>query len=143
MATFYSDAAPAIVSGQTTITLANYANNEFDYNTPDYIMHTSAITGKRTLVAKGTYTKIALDLLDITYALYASLKACRGTTVTFYPYGTANITIGQATYTAPSFSALVTEVRFFHLNQALFCDACHIEMESESYYELALSLVGS
>jgi hypothetical protein len=102
------------------------------------------ITGKETLVSKGTRAVAALDVIGLTYAQYRTLKGLRtSAVVTFYPYGKDNITIGENTYTAPSVSMLVKAVKPYHMNEVNYCDAVHIEMESQSYYELAMAVVGS
>lgn len=142
MAFLQAYADPAILYNQVTYTLANPANIEYNFNEHDFIMHTSVITGKHTIYSKGTYYRASMDLLNLTYSLYDNLIALRGKTVTFYPYGTANIVIGQSTYDAISMSMIVTAVKFFHVDNALWTDACYIEMESESYYELDLNLQG-
>jgi hypothetical protein len=132
-----------IVTYNTTATTLTNSMAELDYNEPDLIMHESVITGKRTVVVKGTRFKAKISLRGMSYSIYSTVKSWLGKTVTLQPYGSGNVVIGATTYTAPSITCLVTKVKFYHLDNLLFKDACLLEMESESYYELALSVVGS
>ncbi|HNX38833.1 MAG TPA: hypothetical protein PL124_12080 [Candidatus Cloacimonadota bacterium] len=140
----FVDKAPVIVAGTTTHQLVNYANCEYNYDEHDFILHTSKLTGKRTLISKGTYFSAQMTLRGLTYSLYTALRALRvGTAVTFYPYGQSNITIGGSVYTAPSITVLITKAAFFHLNNTLWRDGLLLEMASEGYYELTLTSAGT
>jgi hypothetical protein len=141
---FYSDAAPSIVSGQTTITLANFAKPDYSFDEHDYILHKSVITGKRTIYLRGHYFTARIHVFGMSYADYNSLRTLDGTAITFYPYGSGNITINNTTYTAPSITCIM-RCRFYHLNERLWTDAVILDMESESYANSPLNLqtVGS
>lgn len=134
----------AIINNGSDISLTNICNIDYNWNEHEFILHKSVITGKETLVSKGTRAVTALDVIGLTYAQYRTLKGLRtSTAVTFYPYGKDNVVIGESTYTAPSISMLVKAVKPYHMNEVNYCDAVHIEMESQSYYELAMAVVGS
>ena len=132
-----------IVTYITTATTLSNSFTELDYNEPDIIMHESVITGKRTAVVKGSRFKAKICLRGMSYATYSTVKGWLGKQVALQPYGSGIVVIGATTYTAPSITCLVTKTKFYHLDNLLFKDACLIEFESESYYELALSVVGS
>lgn len=135
---------PVIVtSAPATITLTNTLDPDYNFNEHDFIMHTSVINGKRTIVAKGTYFAAKLTLVGFTYTLYASLKGLRGSVVTFYPYGQGTVTLSNTVYDLPSITCLVKRVKFFHINNQRYTDGCILELDSQSYYELALTVSGS
>lgn len=131
-----------VINYSGNINLTNACNIEYNWNEHELILHKSVITGKETLVSKGTRAVASLDVIDLTYAQYATLKATLGKSVTFYPYGTENLMVGETAYLAPSITMLVKTLKPYHLNNINYCDAVHIIMESQSYYELALELVG-
>ena len=136
---YYNDGNPKISYGGNTYELTNCANPEYSFAEHDFIMHVSAINGKRTLVSKGEYISAKIDVFGLSYSQYLALRSCIGQKVTFYPYGSANIYIGEDTYTALSLSMLVTELRFYHMDNKLWTDAVHIEMESEEYADNELT----
>lgn len=134
---------PVIITNTGTITLTNCLKPEYSFNDHDFILHKSVITGKRTIVSKGTYASARLLMHSFTYAQYLLLKALRGTVVTFYPYGNTTIVYGSTTYNLPSITMIVTKAKFFHFDNLTFTDGCMLEMESESYYELSLTGAGT
>lgn len=139
----YNNADPVVVNGATSVTLTGCEMPELDFNEHDFILHKSVVTGKRKIVSKGTYFSARVNLRGFTYTVYGNLKAMRGATVTFYPYGTGNITIGGVTYSAPSITCLCTKAKFYHHNNMIFTDGCLLELVSEGYYELALTVAGA
>lgn len=136
--------APMILTAASAkINLTNWMDPDYNFNEHDFIMHTSVVTGKRTIVPKGTYFSAKLTLLGFTYSLYSSLKVIRGAVVTFYPYGEGTVTLNNTTYNLPSIVCIVKKVKFFHANQRRFTDGCFVELDSQDYYELALTVSGS
>lgn len=135
---------PVIITATpTTITLTNWMEPDYSFNEHDFIMHTSVVNGKRTIVPKGTYFSAKLTLVGFAYSLYSSLKGIRGATVTFYPYGQGTVTLANTTYDLPGIVCLVKKVKFFHSNNRRYTDGCLLELDSQSYYELALTVAGS
>ena len=116
---------------------------EYDWDESDFILHTSIVTGVRTIVHKGTYFKATIRIPNFLYTNYNTYKAWRGQTVTFYPYGTEAQVQGGISYTPPSLTALVTKVRYYHMNSAIYTDACLIELISQGYKEFTITAGGS
>lgn len=138
-----TERTPALKVGTSNILLQNACNIDYDWNDHDFVLHKSVITGKETLVSRGTRSVASIDVHGVNYSQYVQLKVLKGRAVTFYPYGPENITIGGTTYTAPTVTMLVKNVKPYHVNEVNYCDAVRIEMESESYYELNMRPVES
>lgn len=133
---------PKIVWSGTTIELQS-CMPEYDWDESDFIMHTSVLTGKRTIVYKGSYFKATIRIPNLTYTNYNAYKAFRGKTVVLWPYGTAAQIQGGTSYTPPSLTALVTKVKYYHQNSAIYTDACIIELISEGYKDFTIVAGGS
>lgn len=132
---------PKITYGANTYELP-LCQPDDDWDETDFIMHTSVYTGKRTMVYKGTYCKATIRISNLPYATHAQYKAFRGKTVTLYPYGSGSITQGDVTYVLPSITMICTKVKYYHINSAIYTDACLIELVSEGYKDFAMSVVG-
>jgi hypothetical protein len=141
MSIYHNGGTPTIKSGGTTYTLTEFADPEYNFNEHDFKLHTSVITGKRTLVSKGKYCTAKLSMYGLSYSLADTLRGLIGTKVTFYPYGTGNITVGTDAYQPLQISMLVVQAKFYHKDSLLWKDACNIEMVSEEYATNALTLI--
>lgn len=115
---------------------------DYDWDESDFIMHTSVYTGKRTMVYKGTYCKATIRISNLAYATHAQYKAFRGKTVILYPYGSGSITQGDISYTLPSIKMICTKVKYYHMNSAIYTDACLIELVSVGYKDFSMTVVG-
>jgi len=141
MPIYYNGGTPAVKSSGTTYTLTEFADPEYNFNEHDFKLHTSVITGKRTLVSKGKYCTAKLSLYGLSYSLADTLRGLIGTAVTFYPYGTGNTTIGTDVYSPLQIGMLVMQAKFYHKDNLLWKDACVLEMVSAEYATNALTIL--
>lgn len=134
-------AAPVIIkagSPPVTFTLTLVGDLDYNFDEPDLLEFRSVLTGRRTVVERGTYAKASLVVMGLTVATRAPLQGLLGDTVTFYPYGQGSYVEGGITYTRPSFSAIVTRAQPFHLDQSMWKDALRLELISVDYYSLSM-----
>jgi len=131
-------ADPKIVYGQTTYTLDNPVV-EYDWNESDYILHESIITGYLTIEERGERARAKIRALGVTWAKYVGYRLFAGKVVTFYPYGTDRLTIGQTEYNPPSFTAIVLQVKPYHSGGLIGTYNVLIDLVSQGYYTLTMT----
>jgi len=133
----FGEKPPKIVCTDPAITIdlsapgANSSFTEYDYCIPDYILHTSIITGKRHLLQRGTKDKHYAGFKIKIWGLNANdyetkYKLIDGKVVTFTPH---------ADLSSNFINCIVLNVKPFYKENMNFKDAVIMTLISESYYE--------
>jgi len=127
----FGDSEPKIVcaSPSVTVDLSSSSNKSFtiyNYAIPIYVLHTSPITGKRTLVYKGSYGGWKINIWNLAANNWNNIyKQLRGKAVTFYPH---------ADVAAESVLAYVVDVFPYKKDNLTELDAVQMDIQSVDFY---------
>lgn len=133
----FGEKPPKIVCDDPEITIdlsladANSSFTEYDYCIPDYILHTSIITGIRHLLQRGStnkhYAGFKIKIWGLSADDYENIyKPIDGEVVTFTPH---------ADKAGETLSCIVLNVKPYYKDNLNFKDAVIITLISESYYD--------
>ncbi|MDD2230786.1 MAG: hypothetical protein PHY48_15475 [Candidatus Cloacimonetes bacterium] len=131
---------PVILVNEAQMTLSN-ASIDYDPDDHDYTMYRSVINGAAILVSRGEYFKGTIDVFDITFTNYSTIKSIVGQVIRLWPFGTGFWPLPPAPAVGyyPYVDVLITKVSPYHRNNAFYIDACIISFESEMPYTLSLA----
>lgn len=127
----FGSSPPKIVCTSPSVTVdlstsSNHSITKRDYNLPDNIIHTSVLTGHRSLTYKGSYGGWRVKIWNLsTNDWNNKYKLLRGKTVTFYPH---------ADELSESVSAYIIDAYPYHRDDHVEFDAVILDIISVDYY---------
>lgn len=127
----FGSSAPKIVCTSPSVTVdlstsSNHSVTERNYDLSDVIIHTSPLTGHRSIIYNGSYGGWRVKIWNLSANDWNNTyKQLRGVTVTFYPH---------ADELSESCSAYVIDAHPYHRDNHVELDAVILDIISVDYY---------